>query len=207
MPRLPQIDFDGDVSPAESDAPISLEGIDHITIEGGNRAETIAYYRDLLGMRLVIEQPNRDRPHLNHLFFDTGDGRLLTFFVTDDHETDSAPLELAAGHVHHISYRVSVDEFDAVVDRLEANGFPCTVYSRSGRESAYTRDHNGLTIEITTDNFGIPADHRNTVLAVAHQYRLDEGADYLEDRHIQQAIEDMEVPVDRPEGIDVTHTG
>lgn len=202
MPRIPAIDFEGDVSPEEPDAPISLAGIDHITIEGGNRADTIAFYRDILGMRLVIDQPNRDRPSLDHLFFDTGDGRLLTFFVTEDHETDSSPLPLAPGSVHHISYRVAVDDFDTVINGLEANGYPYSTYSRSGRESAYTRDHNGLTIEITTDNFGLPAEHRNSVLAVAHQYRLDEGADYLEDRHVQQAIEAMDVPVDRPEGYD-----
>lgn len=202
MPPNPDIDIDGIVSLEKPNAPVSLQGVDHITIEGGNRADTIKFYRDLLGMRLVIDQPNRDRPHLDHLFFDTGDGRLLTFFVTDDHDTDSTALDLSPGHVHHISYRVDVDEFSTVVDRLQEHGYPCTVYSRSGRESAYTRDHNGLTIEITTDNFGIPSDHRNTVLAVAHQYRLDEGVDFIEDRHVQQAISDLGVSVDRPAGVE-----
>lgn len=202
MPDVPNIDFHGDVSPEEPDAPISLRGVDHITIEGGNREDTIEFYRDLLGMRLVIDQPNRDRRELGHLFFDTGDGRLLTFFVTEDHETDTRPLDLSPGHVHHISYRVGVDEFEDIVANLEEHGYPCTVYSRSGRESAYTRDHNGLTIELTTDNFGLPDEQRNTVLALAHHYRVEEGADFLEDRHVQQAVAEMDVDVERPTGID-----
>ena len=60
---------------------IQSQGLHHITMVGSNREETIAFYEDVLGMRLVLEQPNLDVPEDTHLFFDMGDGRLLTFFV------------------------------------------------------------------------------------------------------------------------------
>ncbi|MEF8883160.1 MAG: VOC family protein, partial [Halapricum sp.] len=54
------------------DAPIHTTGVDHITLIGSNEEETIAFYRDLLGMPLVLRQPNLDDPASTHLFFDTG---------------------------------------------------------------------------------------------------------------------------------------
>ncbi|MFB6177260.1 MAG: VOC family protein, partial [Halobaculum sp.] len=59
------------------DSPIRTTGTDHITIWGSNAADTIDFYRDLLGMPLVLRQPNLDDPSQTHLFFDTGDGRIL----------------------------------------------------------------------------------------------------------------------------------
>ena len=75
-----------DVSPDRPDSTIRTVGTDHVTLIGSNRADTIEFYRDVLGMRLVMEQPNLDDPSQTHLFFDTGDGRIVTFFVTDERE-------------------------------------------------------------------------------------------------------------------------
>lgn len=192
MSHIPDVDVDGDVSPVGPESPIALSGIDHITIEGGNREDTIEFYRDLLGMRLVIDQPNRDRTHLDHLFFDTGDGRLLTFFVTDDHDTDSDELEPSPGQVHHIAYRVDADELVELRHRLQEHGYPCSeVYDRGFRDSVYTQDHNGLIIELTTDTLDLPDEHRNTVLALGHHYRITEGADFIAERHVRRALDEM----------------
>ena len=70
-----------DVTATRPDSPVHTAGTDHMTVMGGDAASTIAFYRDLLGMPLVLEQPSLDVPELTHLFFDTGDGRILTFFV------------------------------------------------------------------------------------------------------------------------------
>ena len=71
---------DHEVSPAPPDSPLHLAGTDHVTVMGGDAASTVAFYRDLLGMALVLEQPNLDAPELTHIFFDTGDG-----YVDDEH--------------------------------------------------------------------------------------------------------------------------
>ena len=44
---------------------------EQVAVEG-DAASTIAFYRDLLGMPLVLEQPNLDAPELTHLFFEIG---------------------------------------------------------------------------------------------------------------------------------------
>lgn len=92
------------------DAPIHTTGVDHITLIGSNEEETIAFYRDLLGMPLVLRQPNLDDPASTHLFFDTGDGRIRTFFV-NDRESDPRPAGGQVGSVHHVSFRIDPERF------------------------------------------------------------------------------------------------
>ncbi|MBV9279969.1 MAG: VOC family protein, partial [Chloroflexi bacterium] len=70
---------------------ISVSGVHHITLVGSNRDDTIAFYQGVLGMPLVLEQPNLDVPEETHLYFDAGDGRLITFFVRQDRRTDPTP--------------------------------------------------------------------------------------------------------------------
>ncbi|CCV04940.1 hypothetical protein MESS2_1470001 [Mesorhizobium metallidurans STM 2683] len=43
----------------------------------------------MLGMPFIFEQPNLDRPSESHLYFDPGDGRLITVF-TDESQTPVA---------------------------------------------------------------------------------------------------------------------
>ncbi len=58
---------------------IQTQGVHHITFVGSNRQAIIDFYSGVLGMPLVFEQPNLDVPEENHLYFDSGDGRLITF--------------------------------------------------------------------------------------------------------------------------------
>ena len=60
---------------------IPTTGVHHITLIGSNRQDTIDFYQGILGMPLVFEQPNLDVPEETHLYFDAGDGNLITFFV------------------------------------------------------------------------------------------------------------------------------
>jgi len=74
------------VSATRPNSAVRVEGSDHVTLEGSDVEATIEFYRDVLGMPLVLRQPNLDRKHLTHLFFDPGDGRLVTFFVSEDRD-------------------------------------------------------------------------------------------------------------------------
>jgi catechol 2,3-dioxygenase-like lactoylglutathione lyase family enzyme len=184
---------------AESpDSPISLSGTDHITVEGTNIDETIEFYRDLLGLPLVLSQPNLDRPELTHLFFDTGDGRLLTFFV--DESRQSADLSAPEpGQVHHLAFRIDADEIDEIATALREAGSPVSEYDRGAFHSLYTEDNNGLTLELVADKFVIPDDRRGEVLARAHKHRLEDGAEYVRSEHMQNAIEELGLPIEKRE--------
>ncbi|SEW01825.1 Glyoxalase/Bleomycin resistance protein/Dioxygenase superfamily protein [Halobacterium jilantaiense] len=87
------------VSADVPDSPFRTTGTDHVTVWGSNAEETIAFYRDLLGMPLVMRQPNLDDPSQTHLFFDTGDGRILTVFVSDERSSNRGRLRTQVGGV------------------------------------------------------------------------------------------------------------
>ncbi|MFB6120493.1 MAG: VOC family protein [Halobacteriaceae archaeon] len=178
------------------DSPFHTTGTDHITVWGSNAEDTIAFYRDLLGMPLVLRQPNLDDPSQTHLFFDTGDGRILTFFVSDDRQSDQRPLRGSVGGVHHLSFSIDPADFEDVQAALDDAGHGYNVFDRGIFFSLYTRDNNGLVIELATDKYDIPDDRRGEVLATAQRIREEDGADYAEDRHLKAALEEL--------GIDAT---
>lgn len=184
-------------SPPES--PFRTTGTDHVTIWGSNAADTIAFYRDLLGMPLVLRQPNLDDPSQTHLFFDTGDGRILTFFVSDDRDSDPRPQRSGVGAVHHLAFSVDPERFADVQAALEADGRGYNVFDRGIFHSLYTRDNNGLVIELATDKYAIPDDRRAEVLATAQRLREADGAEYAHAEHLEDALEELGIEVDPAE--------
>ncbi|MFC7007130.1 VOC family protein [Halalkalicoccus salilacus] len=178
------------------ESPIRLSGTDHVTIIGSNEADTVAFYRDLLGMPLVLRQPNLDQPEVTHLFFDTGDGRILTFFVSDDRESDPRPQRTGVGAVHHLAFSVDPERFVETGEALEEAGHPYNEFDRGAFHSLYTRDHNGLVLELATDKYHVPDDRRAEVLATAQRIRVEDGADYVDDEHVERALEELGLEAD-----------
>ena len=182
------------VTPELPDSPVHTAGTDHITIWGSNEADTIEFYRDLLGMPLVLRQPNLDDPSQTHLFFDTGDGRILTFFVSDDRPSANGQRG-GVGAVHHLCFSIDPDEYEDTMDALEEAGHHYNVFDRGIFHSIYTRDNNGLVIELSTDKYEIPDDRRGEVLAKAQELREADGSDYAKDEHLRDAIEALGLEV------------
>lgn len=183
------------VDPTRPDSPFHLHGIDHITLEGTTIEATIGYYRDILGCSLVLSQPNLDRKELTHLFFDPGDGRLISFFVSDERETTDLPPP-DPGHVHHLAFRIDGSELDEIATSLEAEGYPVSEYDRGVFHSLYTEDPNGLTIELVADKFAVPGERRGEVVALAHHKRVEEGSAFVEADHMRAALDDLGIDVE-----------
>ena len=179
------------VDATRPDSPIHTTGTDHITVWGSNEADTVSFYRDLLGMPLVLRQPNLDDPSQTHLFFDTGDGRILTFFVSDERSSNRGGQRTPIGGVHHLSFSVAPEEFEDVMAALEEDGRGYNVFDRGIFFSLYTQDNNGLVIELSTDKYDIPDDRRGEVLATAQRLREEDGADYAKDEHLRNALEEL----------------
>jgi catechol 2,3-dioxygenase-like lactoylglutathione lyase family enzyme len=179
------------VSADPPESPFRTTGTDHITIWGSNAEDTIAYYRDTLGMSLVLRQPNLDDPSQTHLFFDTGDGTILTFFVSDDRPSNRQPQRTDVGGVHHLCFNVDPDRFEEVADSLEAEGYSYNVFDRGIFYSLYTRDHDGLIIELTADKFDFPDERKGEVLATTQRIREEAGADYAQTEHMREALEEL----------------
>ena len=183
------------VTAERPDSPIRTTGTDHITIWGSNEDDTLAFYRDLLGMPLVLRQPNLDDPSQTHLFFDTGDGRILTVFV-GDRPSNRGRQRGGTGSVHHLCFSIAPEDFEDVAAALDDNGNTYNVFDRGIFFSLYTHDNNGLVIELSTDKYDIPDDRRGEVLAKAQELRVEDGADYAKDDHLAAALEELGMDAD-----------
>jgi len=188
----------GDQEPVTAElpeAPMHTVGTDHVTIWGSNEADTIEFYRDLLGMPLVLRQPNLDDPAQTHLFFDTGDGRILTVFVSDDRQSDPRGLRTPIGGVHHIAFSIDPERYREVMAALEEAGHSYNVFDRGIFHSLYTRDHNGLVLELAADTYEIPDGRRGEVLATVQRIREEAGAKYAQDEHLEAALAELDIEV------------
>ncbi|MEZ3115794.1 VOC family protein [Halobaculum sp. MBLA0147] len=191
-------DTDGPpVSASPPDTTVQTTGTDHVTLVGSNADDTVAFYRDVLGMRLVLRQPNLDRPEVTHLFFDSGDGRLVTFFVDESRDSEPADQEPGVGAVHHLAFRIDHERLDAVRERLADGGYGYSEYDRGAFHALYTTDHNGLTIELVVDKYAIPDDRRAEVLAHAQSERVAADDDFVDDDHVEAALDALDLPVER----------
>lgn len=173
---------------------IPTEGVHHITLIGSNRQDTIDFYEGVLGMPLIFEQPNLDVPEEAHLYFDAGDGCLITFFVRENQKTDPEPVPEAVGSLHHIAYAVSRETFDRAAAGLEAIGYPNTGrVDRGFMDSLYFRDPNGLRLELAVYVFTPPPGHsRAEVFALAHRLRLERGDYNIDQQHLRDAIKQLQ---------------
>jgi catechol 2,3-dioxygenase-like lactoylglutathione lyase family enzyme len=172
---------------------IQSQGVHHITITGADRETSISFWEGLLGMPFVFEQPNLDNPSESHLYFDPGDGRLITIF-TDEERTgtpDRTPTD--PGCVHHLAFAVSKATFDQVAERLEERGIEHSgPKDRGFMDSIYFKDPLGLLIELAAYRFEPPAGHTHAeVLLEAHRLRVDRGDHHIDKVHLADAIEQL----------------
>ena len=172
---------------------LQVQGVHHLTFVGSNREAVIEFYQGFLGMRLVLDQPNLDVPGEEHLYFDTGDGRLLTYFVRPTRENDTTPNPQGIGNLHHMAVTVSHAVYTQVVERLKERGIENTgPIDRGFMDSIYFRDPNGQLLEMACYKF-VPPDGFTIadVLATAHRIRVAAGDYNVDDRHLAQAIEEL----------------
>ncbi len=174
-------------------AKIQTQGVHHLTFVGSNREATIEFYQGVLGMPLVFEQPNLDAPQETHLYFDTGDGRLLTFFVRPTRGADPRPNPQEIGNLHHIAFTVSHATYTQVAARLSERGIWNTGnVDRGFMDSIYFRDPNGQLLELACYKF-VPPDGYSIadVLATAHRLRLADGSYAIAEAHLADATAEL----------------
>ena len=83
------VDWSGRRTEGEEDMrKLQTQGVHHITLVGADRQTSIDFWEGVLGMPFVFEQPNLDRASESHLYFDPGDGRLITVFTDESRKPD-----------------------------------------------------------------------------------------------------------------------
>ena len=170
---------------------IQSQGLHHVTLNGADRQTSIDFWEGLLGMPFIFEQPNLDSPHEAHLYFDPGDGRLVTVFCDESRPKKMHRLAQGPGYVHHIAFSLSQVSFWQAVERLDERKIKHSgPKDRGFMDSIYFRDPLGLLIELASYRFDPPtgSTHSN-VLTVAHILRIKAGAAAIEACHVADAIE------------------
>ena len=128
-----------------------ITGIHHITLLVSNLERSLAFYRNLLGMRLVKQTVNEDDKSARHFVFGDADGRPGTLITCLEYP-DLDEGRVGRGSTHHFALSVeSVEELAAWKQYLQEKGIPTTeVMEREDSRSIYLRDPDGHIVEIAT---------------------------------------------------------
>jgi len=137
---------------------MNLQGIHHVAYRCKDAKETVAFYRDIMGMdfQLAIAEdqvPSTGEPDpYMHVFMDAGNGNVLAFF-----EIPNSPAmgkdPNTPSWVQHIAFKVEdIDALLAAKKRLEAAGIDVLgPVNHTIFESIYFFDPNGHRLELAAN--------------------------------------------------------
>jgi catechol 2,3-dioxygenase-like lactoylglutathione lyase family enzyme len=138
--------------------PIPIAGVHHTARPTWKLAETVHFYRDLLGLPLVHAISARgwgpaDHADFLHFFFDSGNGSTIAFF----YYIGTTPPDFVAVRddyryrASHTAWRVETrEQLLATRAQVEAAGISVRYQIRHEViESIYFEDPNGYSIEVT----------------------------------------------------------
>jgi len=170
---------------------LQTQGVHHITIVGADRQTSIDFWEGVLGMPFVFEQPNLDNEAESHLYFDPGDGRLITVFTNEERVADAGSPPREPGNVHHLAFALSQATFAQAVERLDERGIRHSgVKDRGFMDSICFDDPLGLLIELASYRFEPPSGFSHAeVLLEAHGIRVERGDYNIAREHLADAIE------------------
>ena len=138
---------------------LRISGIHHITLICRSLESSTAFYRNLLGLRMVRQTVNDDDREARHLIFgDEGGapGTLVTCLEYPQLDQGS----VGTGSTHHFALAVeSEEELRAWREYLVSQGAACSeVLDRQFCKSVYLRDPDGHIVELATLGPGLTPD-------------------------------------------------
>lgn len=125
----------------------SISGIHHITAISSSAPDNVAFYENVLGLRLVKQTVNFDDPFTYHLYY--GDqqgapGTILTFFPWSELPRGTG----GAGMVTAIAFAIPAGSSDYWRQRLQDHQVAATSGTRFGDEVISFADPDGLSLEL-----------------------------------------------------------
>ena len=148
---------------------LQSQGVHHITLVGADRQTSIDFWEGVLGMPFIFDQPNLDKASESHLYFDPGDGRLITVFTDETRKPDPSRTSTDIGAVHHIAFAVENRAAQLAVRKaLMDTGYNVTpVIDRDYFWAIYFRTPGGVLFEIATNEPGFDRDEDTAHLGEA----------------------------------------
>jgi len=127
---------------------VQTAGVDHLALICSEMERTIAFYTEVLGMRLTRIVENRDEPTSTHIFLDMGGGNQLAFF--DFPEKGPEPTVRGVGSMHHVALRTQPEQMRAILGRLDERHIAYSMHGTPEAGSIYVRDPDEILVELTT---------------------------------------------------------
>jgi catechol 2,3-dioxygenase-like lactoylglutathione lyase family enzyme len=170
--------------------------ISHPAFFGIKTAETLRFYTEVLGMELVLRQPNLDDASMEHLFFHVGGDNFIAYFLPYDEAAAATKYERMKpgyGVMNHLAIDVDETSFAEALQRLQAEGvYVKGPIERGYERSIYFRDPNGVRLEFLLWLTPPPAElSQAAIIKRAQQVRQSRGAEFIEDADVRQAITDL----------------
>ena len=124
-----------------------ISGIHHITAIASSASENLAFYEEVLDLRLVKKTVNFDDPYTYHLYY--GDsagtpGTIITFFPWEKLPRGKT----GAGMVKSIAFSIPMGSVDYWRERLNAHGIETMEGDRFGEHLIQFNDPHGLSLEL-----------------------------------------------------------
>ena len=135
-----------------------ISGIHHITAIASSTSENLAFYENVLNLRLVKKTVNFDDPYTYHLYYgdSTGTpGTIITFFPWEN----LPRAKTGAGMVTAIAFSIPAGSFDYWRKRLHAHDIVIKEGERFGDRVIQFEDPHGLSLELIET----PAAHIDSV--------------------------------------------
>jgi catechol 2,3-dioxygenase-like lactoylglutathione lyase family enzyme len=136
---------------------LKLNGVHHTARPTWKLRETVEFYRDILGLKIIHCVSARGwgrekHPDFLHFFFESGAGSTIAFFYYLGHAQPDHLVHRPAfdNDAIHTAWRVETpEELSAWRQRLESRGVPIMFQvEHEVVESIYFRDPNGYFLEI-----------------------------------------------------------
>lgn len=138
---------------------LSTAGFHHVTLVAADALRTMRFYRDLLGLRLIVRAENAEDRGAYHLCFGAEHGEpgtLIAFYEWPDAHKG----QWGVGGVHHLALGVATSDALLQWKRwLSEHGVGVSgPFNRGYFHSIYFRDPDGHILEIATDGPGYAVD-------------------------------------------------
>jgi glyoxalase family protein len=167
----------------------NISGIHHITVIASSASENLAFYENVLGLRLVKKTVNFDDPYTYHLYY--GDskgspGTIITFFPWEKLPRGKA----GAGMVTAVAFAIPSGSVDYWRKRLNGHGIETNESKRFGGSLIQFEDPHGLGLELVEmENVPATSALSDGFIAPAHRILGLHSATALQ--HSVEGIQDL----------------
>ena len=169
-------------------------GINYPAIIVKDMEESLKFY-ERLGLKPLYVEPNRDDPESIVAILYTGGGDSFIQLVgpRSPGSVNISEATPGVGSMQYLSFNISLEQMNNMWDEMSRSGVQGSEQiSRGFERLVFLEDPNGVLITLTAWGIEPPTDlPRALILQRASSLREQEGAAFIEDDHIEAAIESI----------------